>query len=61
MSSESSTKRERINARLDRELLAWARKYAEENGTTLTAVIEDGLRLQKKVEEEGGGVEAPQI
>jgi len=62
--SSVSLKREpkvRVNLRLDAKLLKWAKDRADSQDTTLTDIIEYGLRLVKDSEDNGGGAEAPQI
>jgi predicted DNA binding CopG/RHH family protein len=58
--SNQQSKKTRVNLRINNELLEWAKNHADLRNTTLTALIEHGIRLVK-ASEHGGGAEAPQI
>lgn len=49
---KSSTK-VRMNLRVERHLVQWLRAYAKKHGTTMTALIVEGIRSLKR--RSGGG------
>jgi hypothetical protein len=57
----STPKKVRLNIRLDSELVEWARGQAEETGTSVTDLIDRGLRKIRDEERETVSLEVPQF
>lgn len=45
-----------LSARIDRDLLDWAKSYARSNGTTLSQLVREFLEHLRKEAETGDGV-----